>query len=276
MISYKKKIQRAHEDRAFFYKPWIGRLYDKGVRLINSERSMRVLVIGASRYCEYLAKHGKQACPHRDVCCFCHDFDRLKNIAGDCPLVNDSAARRNTHKDFRLDDINRASILKAYYGQPPKAYKKFQEAMEGILGEGAPQKVWLHLAFANYFQPVVWGERKDATRTPHVSDYQEAYEKSRHTIDEIIKALDPDLVLVWQSSEIRRAFDSLFPDAKLIGETTISGMKSSEIPFRSYYLDVNGRRILLQTTPHPSANYDYRAFVEKASQEWIHLQDKNI
>lgn len=273
MISCKKKIQRAHEDKALFYKPWIGRLYDKGVRLINSERGMRVLVIGASRYCEYLAKHGEQACPNRDVCCFCYDYDRLMSIADDCPFVNDSVAREGTHRGLKLDDINLASILKTYYGQPPKAYKRFQKAMVGILGEDEPQKAWLHLAFVNYFQPIVWGERKDATRTPLVSNYQEAYEKSRCVIEEIIKDLEPDLILVWQSSEIRRAFDSLFPDAKLIRKTYVSGLKSSKIPYLSYCLNVNGRRLLLQTTPHPSANYDYRAFIEKASKKWTQFQD---
>lgn len=262
MISCKKRIQKAWENKELFFKPWIGRLYNEGVQLPEFNRRIRVLVIGASRYCEYLAKHGEKACPHRDACCFCRNREQLLHIADDCLFVNDTAARKGTHKDMKIDDINLASILKAYYGKPTKAYKKFQESLAPILECDEPQKVWLQLSFVNYFQPIVWSDGKDGTRTPRVSDYEDIYEMSRHVIERVIMELDPDLVLMWMPAQIRKAFDRLFPDAEPTGKA-YKYNSAPNISFLSYYLFVNGRQILLQTTPHPTANYDYGAFIKK-------------
>lgn len=243
-----------------FFKPWIGRLYKKGVLQTCFGRGMKLLVIGASRYCEYLVEHGETACPYQKACCFTYDSDRLIQIAGECPFVNDSEPRKDTHKDFTLRDINTASILKAYYGQAPRAYRKFQIAIRDILGCDDPRKVWLHLAFVNYFQPIIWNEGKKRTRTPRVSDYKEAYEESKRVIKKVIKELAPDVILVWQSSRIRNAFDSLFPDAEPTGRMLRT--ESNEDSYPSYYLNVNGHKSLIQTVPHPTGNHDFGALIK--------------
>lgn len=257
-------IQKAWEDKAFFFKPWIGRLYGEGVQLPNSGCRMKTLVIGASRYCEYLKEHGENACSNREACCFCHDYDQLMRIADRCPFVNDSAARGNTNRGLKNFDINTASILKTIHnGHAPKAYKSFQEVMGDLLGLDNPQKVWLHLAFVNYFQPIVWNEGKKRTRTPSVSKFEETYAESRRAIEKLIEVLDPDVILVWLPRQFRDEFKCLYPDAEPIAKA----LKDDEMKFPTYYLNVKGHRTLLQTTPHPTANYDYGSFIKKSSQK---------
>ena len=246
--SYYAELNEAFNRKDLFYKPWIGYKYKEGISIFNSDSPKKILVIGASRYCEYLVNNENQRCPNHDICIMHHDYDKLLQIASSCPFVNDLGKRNDTHEDFRLCDINSASILKAYNGTPPKAYKKFQQVMCEALNSETPEKIWISLAFTNYFQPIVLGEGNNRTKTPNYRKYQNLYEESRHIVEKEIELLEPDWIILWQSTPIKDAFVHLFPTAKVAGTITLLKGKA----YQYYNISIGGKNIRLITSPHPT------------------------
>lgn len=249
------KINKAYKEKEFFFKPWIGLKYEKGVPFLKNDVSRKVMVIGASRYCEYSnnqEKNNEAPCPHLNHCCFCSDYDSMLAIASDCPFIKDAQARNNTHKDYLLSDINSASILKSYYGKSPKAYKVFQNALNAVLNCNEAKRIWSYLAFTNYFQPIVWGKDGDRTRTPRIREQSVLYDESRQIIERQIELLEPDIIILWQSSAIKDSFKSLFPNAVPTHfKHTIQTSKGT-MDYPVYNLKINDRTIKLIPSPHPS------------------------
>ena len=255
--STQERIDQAFKQKELFYKPWIGIQYDEGIQLDESI-PFKLLVIGASRYCEYSNKreqNEKSLCPHLNDCAFCCDYDRLMSIAKDCPFVNDSDVRGNTHKGYCLYDINKASILRSFYESSlPTAYSTFQEVLNKRAQYENPKDIWKHVAFFNYCQPIVWGNEKGKrTPTPYYDEKPILYTNSKPTVEKLISLLSPDLIFLWQSKPLKDSFDKLFPAAKLRNESIspkYKNGKSKEYP--TYSLKVEDKDIILCPTPHPT------------------------
>lgn len=253
-LSTQALIDQAFKQRQLFYKPWVGIKYDEGIRLSQS-KPIKVLVIGASRYCEYSnlrEKNNQPLCHHLSDCVGRWDYDELMRIATECPFVNDSEARGNTHTQYCLYDINTASILRSFYDSDlPTAYSTFQKVLNKRARFERPEEIWKHIAFFNYCQPIIWGEEKGKrTQTPRWDYTLSVFADSRPIVELLISLLSPDLVFLWQSRPLKDGFDLLFPLAKPLDYTIRPSYKNGKSKtYLTYSLPVGEKVIQLFPAP---------------------------
>ena len=268
-MTLSEQINQAFADKQLFYKPWIGNKYEKGI-ILHGSNPVKVLVIGASRYCEY-SKYNPQPCPVIDSCKYCMEYDTLLQISHNCPFINDVESRGGTHGDYKLCDINTASILKAYYGNNRiNAYKNFQIVLSRLIDCEDPVDIWQHLAFFNYIQPIVVNE-SGSTNTPDYTGHKSIYHASRQVVETIIDILKPDTIILWLSRPLRSAIDIMFSDSREVYQIIVKRKdKSKEYP--AFSVKINGKHFLLITSPHPSDyawNYCYYEQVEQFSESFV-------
>lgn len=195
MNNLKQQIDIAYSEKKIFFKPWIGPYYDEGVLFRGADHPVRLLVIGASRYCEYSWKQETQdpsqpICDYMEVCRHISDPNKLERIFDKCNYAKQ-------YGDYQLSDINSASIL----SNTVDTYKSFKERLISMLDIDSDSKneVWLHVSFMNYLQSIVWGEKKGNKRrlTPKRSNEPELYDDSEPFIKTVIDILQPDIIILW-------------------------------------------------------------------------------
>lgn len=251
--SYQELIDQAFNNKKLFFKPWIGEYYGKGVKLFNSKHQFKIMVIGASRYCEYIANGNP--CSYESDCCKCNDYDKMKSIADNCSYLNIIKASDSSCKGLRLYDINTACLRKSCNGNPFEAYKNFQSFMATFLNSNNPKEIWNYLSFVNAYEPIV--PRGQKKRTPPYLDFKNEYKKSGRVIATEIDILEPDIIFLWRSEQIYAALDDLFPQKKDIKIEPYN--YRTKHPYNSY--DINGIRLL--TIPHPTfSKKDYVDYVD--------------
>ena len=257
MKSINSKIQQAFKKKEIFFLPWVGQKYEEG--LARRQTKNKVLVIGASRYCEY-CKNSKRECHFYDSCHFSTDYDILKDIV--CPYARDSSKRNNTHPGYNLCNINHASLLKFIYqtghNKEPRAYNYFQEKIRIAAEYKEGKEVWLHIAFFNYLQAIVSGPDDNPTKTPSYESKRDLYQKSKPIVEKLISIIDPDVIFLWASSPIKKDINKLFDfESTIESNTLISAIHTISVEKKQYSLIVS---------PHPSDCSNFNKFTNNDKQ----------
>lgn len=150
-----------------FFDPYVGVYYEKGIR------GKRVLVVGASFYCD------QRTCPYFSRCT---DVERKDSSAFDaiCPAYQTCGA-------FLHDEPSHA------IGDAPQTYQRFASYLSSKVGKREYAEVWNHVAFTNYVQfflPAVPGRFRD-TRPSDLS------ERDFEAFNETLRELQPHIVIIW-------------------------------------------------------------------------------
>lgn len=253
--NYLDYINRAFTEKKLFFKPWVGSRYDKGLRFRGASGPLKLLVIGASRYCGYSYEQEKsesKTCRSLSKCCNVSDYDVLMKYACDCPYA------KQYGDEFSLYDINSASIS----SNSVEAYLTFQKKITIMLDEPSnPKNFWQYCSFINYLQIIVWGDQKGNARqlTPKRSNAIDLYEQSEPIIGSIISILQPDCIILWGISTFRN--NSKISNNKLFSSCNSLEMKISE-DNKKYTIILNKEKsIPLFISPHPSSR-------GKESEDW--------
>lgn len=194
-MTLQEKIESAYNTKALFFKPWIGKQYDEGILFSKDRARMKVLIIGASRYCKEIKKKGFDACAHWSSCLNRCDFDSLVTVTKTCAFV------QSMDHEGLLADINKASVLKHISGAYiEKTYQTFEKQFRPYTDCKSAANLWNHISFINYLQCCVPEEE-----TPHRSSSavnEQIFEKSKVIVEKTIALLRPDLVILWGSQTI--------------------------------------------------------------------------
>lgn len=243
-ISYslQSTIDQAFDNKKLFFKPWIGKDYEKGIKVFDSEPPKRVLVIGASRYCAYLKANKSALCPNMHICKQYDNYDSLLSINDDCLFLKDI-----TSSELQLCDINKAIILHSLYNKKtePLAYKNFQKALAVALCQ-SPENIWDSIAFTNFYQPII----VHGIETPIYSTHKKEYDYSRDVIKTEITLLKPDIIIFWASSKSKLLdnIKKLFPYAFNTKITSTYSQKKYQL----HIFQLNGQETVLIPSPHPT------------------------
>ncbi len=150
-----------------FFNPFVGSNYTKGIR------GKRVLVVGASFYCD------QQACPYFSRCT---DVDRKDSSAFDtvCPAYQACGATLHDEPSNTIPDA-------------PKSYQLFAAYLSSKVGRREYDDAWSYVAFTNYVQfilPAEPGHYRD-TRPSDLS------ERDFEAFNETLRELQPHIVVIW-------------------------------------------------------------------------------
>lgn len=251
MNNYGEQIDAAFKEKKLFFKPWVGRRYDDGILFEGSSRPVKTLVIGASRYCRYSYEQEKRSkkladtsiriCRYVNECCNHCDYDTLIQFSDKCPFV--SWLNKKT-QSFHLSDFNSALIP----GNKEEVYSSFKRAIVKVIDkQSLGGGLWAHVAFVNYYQGIVWGDKQDRKKTPtrDTPRGREQYEQSEQVIVTVLEILQPDLIILWTPKSFNTAAkDGLFRKCESVvfeRETT-----------HRCNLTLNNHLIPLFLCPHPA------------------------
>ena len=150
-----------------FFTPFVGSNYTKGIR------NKRVLVVGASFYCD------QQACPYFKRCT---DVERKDSSEFDtiCPAYQACGGNLHDEPSNAISDA-------------PQTYQRFASYLSSIVGKREYTEVWSYVAFTNYVQfflPAVPGRYRD-TRPSDLS------ERDFEAFNETLCELQPHIVVIW-------------------------------------------------------------------------------
>ena len=195
-------------DGEFFFVPWIGRNYEKGIK-----NGQKVLVIGASHYCNHsnecvcsfenknckkLTSMGcENGCEYFSKCTSGH----TKEFNNTCPWMSAdeytsnfsdlcSAIEKRIYPDKhkltdKLESTTLGEVCNFLAEEKNRTFKKFTEYFVEFFKIDA-KDVWKNIAFANYaqnFQPKSTGNTFQETDFNAFLKYKEI--------------LSPDVVIIW-------------------------------------------------------------------------------
>ena len=160
--------------KKYFFNPYIGEKYKEGIN------EKRVLVLGASFYCQLDGKKGRERCEYYKDCA----------INQNCVKYNKECPH---NKGRLLSDSAKGEIDE----EGAKSYVRFCHFMRWIRGKCNTEcfdDFWEKVAFTNYVQHFVGGRT-----TTHPSDLREEYlEMFVSVLEELEKEKGlPDVVIVW-------------------------------------------------------------------------------
>lgn len=165
-----------------FFNPRIGKLYAQG--LINGKK---VLVLGASHYCQCNGQSGRFNCPVWKECTSKEIRDSSKfNTC--CPAyVNNGWIQEY---GVKLEDSSLIEIDN-YFDTPSSyyTYSNFTNFIIDYFGLKSPEEVWDRLAFANYVQYFL--------PTPKTPAFDEKDIRNFEAFLQTLQELKPDVVIVW-------------------------------------------------------------------------------
>ena len=152
-----------------FFKPFIGEKYDEGIN------GKKILVVGASFYCNKNGKKGQRLCPFYEECTDPNKKDSSK-FNTTCPEY--------TGKGLTLSDEPSNSS--------GSAYDIFADFIKRFTNE---EDVWSRLAFTNYLQFF----------SPTTKTFPEYLsERDFEAFCETIIELKPDIVVTWGVTTLNR------------------------------------------------------------------------
>lgn len=155
------------ESHKMFYRPYIGRLYEVGVR------GKKILVLGASFYCP------KTNCSFFNTC----TSTTIKNSG-----LFDTICPEYRANGICLHDEPTNSIENGY-----STYQTFAKGLSYIVGDNDYENIWSHFAFTNYVQFFLPSNGENF-RTTNPNDLSE---RDFDAFIEVVKELSPDIVIVW-------------------------------------------------------------------------------
>ena len=182
-------IKNNSED-GFFFVPWIGKNYDKGLK------ESKVLVVGASHYCNH-----SNICIHPYNNKDCSNYNCLNRCNLGCDYFLDCTSENTKRYNDYCAWMKKEEYSKSYeilcneidekIYDCKMIFEKFSKFCIEYFFEGKCYKeyrnqLWSHIAFVNYaqnFQPASTGNKFKK------SDF-EAFKK-------YLEVLKPDIVIVW-------------------------------------------------------------------------------
>ena len=191
------RVEIAFRRKDFFIKPWIGEKYDEGFLERRSKEPIKILIIGASRYCKlcldstlYLkTKRCKKICGD-DAC----DYDKLNDLQ--CTFLKEKGRSGTGNLQYMnrvvIDEVSRLPDEESEY----RTYKNFHLTAKNWFELPKGTDIWNKVAFINYYQPIV----TSGIRTPYYS--KERYRSSKQAVDKIIELLSPDIIFLWYSDHL--------------------------------------------------------------------------
>lgn len=168
-----------------FFTPWVGPEYNKGIC------GKKVLVLGASFYCNKDGRQGREKCIYFDECTNPENKDSSK-FNSNCPYYKNEV-ESTLLKDEPTNSI--WSYIRAYKIFAKYMYQFFDD--KDIIGKYDYDIVWYRLAFTNYVQFFL----------PTKDTYP--WYLSKRDFDAFIRTLGdlkPDVIIAWGlpvTSEIR-------------------------------------------------------------------------
>ena len=152
-----------------FFEPFVGKRYAEGIN------GKRILVLGASFYCD------RVKCP---FFASCTSVIMKDSSAFDtkCPEYQPAGKKLHLEPSYCVEDA-------------PVTYQRFAAYMGKHLGTDDYNTVWDHLAFTNYVQfflPATNGSFRETS-------WSDISERDLAAFTEVVKKLQPDIVIVWGS-----------------------------------------------------------------------------
>lgn len=213
-----------------FLEPHVGKFYENGIE------GKRVLVLGASYYCDWNGNKGKRKCEFYEDCAINGNSFKYNNL---CPVCKEeSLTISNWYKDGREIDE-----------EVSRTYARFFELMRWCRGLCATEKFdefWEKVAFTNYVQHIIGGRINTLP-----SDCREEY---LAMFVDTLEKLKPDIVIVW----------GCVVDKPLKNATIIPGhpecrniMQENSGGYIFKWKNFNGHDITFLNIYHPSSSLFY-------------------
>lgn len=162
-----------------FFRPFIGEKYDEGIN------GKKILVFGASFYCDKNGESGRKLCPFFNECTNPNKKDSSK-FNTTCP---EYAGKEYYGEKKELSNEPKYAIDSQF-----SAYKNFAEFLSQFV-ENKNYDVWDRVAFTNYMQFL-------SPTTKTFSQYLS--ERDFEAFCETITELKPDIVVTWGVTTLNR------------------------------------------------------------------------
>ncbi len=210
-----------------FFKPFVGSKYNEGIR------GKKILVLGASFYCNKDGKNGSEKCEYFAECTNPEKKDSSKFNAI-CPVYKNSG--------LLLSEEPSNAITENY-----RAYRIFSEFIKRFINN-QKEDVWQRMAFTDYLQFF-----SPTTKTEKSYLSERDFEAFRETLIE----LQPNIVISWGMAiieEIREKNKYVIDKEKLPNtEWYVCHMKMPEI----------NHEISLISSCHPTARNHWKGELGK-------------
>lgn len=203
-----------------FFKPFVGSKYNEGIR------GKKILVLGASFYCNKDGKNGREKCEYFTECTNPEKKDSSK-FDVICPVYKNTG--------LLLSEEPSNAISENY-----KAYRIFGKFIKRFI-KNQEEDVWQRMAFTDYLQ---FFSPTTKTKKSYLSERD--FESFRETLIE----LQPDIVIAWGMAIIEKIRDeNPFVNKDMLRNTEwyVCHMKMPEI----------NHEISLICCYHPSAPKKY-------------------
>ena len=151
-----------------FFTPFVGSKYEEGIC------GKKILVFGASFYCNKNGENGQGRCPFFDECTNTETKDSSA-YNEKCPFPENEGKN--------LSDYPTTAIEEQY-----KPYQRFQKFIQSIIGECSYENTWNRLSFTEYVQffvPTI------ETKKTYLS------KRDFEAFNETLQKLKPDVVISW-------------------------------------------------------------------------------
>lgn len=154
--------------RKRFFRPFVGRDYQNGIR------GKRILVVGASFYCD------KRECCYFSECTSNETKDSSR-FNEECPVFKPVGKHLCNEPQYCIED------------DMPKAYKNFAKAMSRYTESDDYHTTWNMMAFTNYVQYFLDGDGEHFRPTLNT----DLSERDFISFNETLQELKPDIVIIW-------------------------------------------------------------------------------
>ena len=211
-----------------FFKPFVGTKYEEGIC------GKKILVLGASFYCNKNGENGQRKCPFFDECTNTETKDSSKF---------DAICSEYKGKDMQLSNEPSYAIDERYL-----AYRNFERFMQQFIDDES-EDVWQRMAFTNYlqfFSPTIKTEKSYLSQR----DFE--------AFCETLRELQPNVVISWGMATLEeiREKNSYITDINQLPKTDYYVCHMRNVP------GVN-HEITLVSSYHPSSVYYWYNDIEK-------------
>lgn len=207
-----------------FFKPWVkGKYWSEGIN------GKRILVIGASQYCQ------KKDCPYWNQCTSMTIKD-CRQYNTKCPNV---IAVNYKHS---LEDWPNFEIENYLEDDGYRAYQNFTSLIKNVSTLGTKQEIWDRIAFSIYVQHFI-----PQQNTPSLNEDDSKYfEAFLETVDE----LQPEVIILW-GVKILNHFKQDFT------KQFVEDIKICKNDGHYLKMDYNGKSYNIISAYHPSSRHWY-------------------
>lgn len=177
----------AMAERAYFFRPRIGKHYEKGFR------GLRTLVLGAYHYC-WESNAFRHGCTCRNDCINGRHTERLDEI---CPIYRNKMDLYDGY--YRISSSNIIEIDSYIEGEHYPAYEAFTYYMTGLSGrlltEVERETFWESVAFYNYLQHFLPEAQQFSYK-----DRKEELDADFPAFAYALKELKPSVIYIWNDA----------------------------------------------------------------------------